>query len=78
MDDYRRYHKAEALCWIDLQEKWASIIARLQPTPAEEYQNLQDAITSDSGPICRKLKKQTGMKSYLSMIHSWASISFDD
>jgi len=65
MDDYRRYRQAEALCWIDLQEKPASIIARLQPTSTEEYQKLQDAITSETGPLCRKPKKQTGMKTYL-------------
>ena len=65
MDDYCRYQQAEALCWIDLQEKRASIIARLQPTSTEEYQKLRDAITSETGPLCRKPKKQTGTKTYL-------------
>ena len=65
MDDYHRYRQAEALRWIDLQEKPASIIARLQPTSTEEYQKLQDAITSETGPLCRKPKKQTGTKTYL-------------
>jgi len=46
MDDYHRYQQAEALHCIDLQEKQASIIARLQPTSTEEYQKLRDAITS--------------------------------
>jgi hypothetical protein len=40
MDDYRQCRLAEALRWIDLQEKRASIIARLQPVSAEEYQKL--------------------------------------
>jgi hypothetical protein len=65
MDDYRRYRQSEALRWIDLQEKRASIIPRLQPTSAEEYQNLRDAIISETGPLRRKPKKQTGMKTYL-------------
>jgi hypothetical protein len=64
MDDYRRYRQAEAICWIDLQEKRASIIARLQPTSTEEYQRLRDAVTSETGPLRRKNKKQTGMKTY--------------
>jgi len=62
MDDYRRCRQAEALRWIDLQEKRSSIIARLQPTSADEYQKLREAVTSESGPLRRKIKKQTGMK----------------
>jgi len=61
MDDYRRYRQAEALHWIDLQEKRASIIARLRPTSAEEFQKLRDAVSSEAGPLRRKPKKQTGM-----------------
>jgi hypothetical protein len=64
MDDYRRYRQAEALRWIDLQEKRASIIARPKPTPAEEYQKQRDAVISETGPLRRKSKKQTGMKTY--------------
>ena len=64
MDDYRRYRQAEALHWIDLQEKRSSIIARLQPTSSEDYQALRDAILSENGPLQQKQKKQIGMKSY--------------
>lgn len=64
MDDYRRYRQAEALRWIDLQEKRASIISRLQPTSSEDYQMLREAISSDNGPLRRKQKKQIGMKRY--------------
>src|SRR5271168_3852866 len=38
MEDYSRYRRAEAIRWIDLQEKRASIIARLQPVTPQEYQ----------------------------------------
>jgi hypothetical protein len=62
MDDYRRCRQAEALRWIDLQEKRASIIARLQPVSAEEYQKLCDAVLSESGPLRRKQKKKPGLK----------------
>ena len=54
MDDYSRCRQAEAIRWIDLQEKRASIIARLQPVTAEEYQARHDAVNSDSGPLRRK------------------------
>jgi len=54
MDDYSRCRQAEAIRWIDLQEKRASIIARLQPITAEEYQARRDAVNSDSGPLRRK------------------------
>jgi len=59
MDDYRKYRQAEALRWIDLQEKRASIIARLQPTSTEEYQKMRDDVLSEGGPLRRKPKKQT-------------------
>ena len=62
MDHYCRYRQAEALRWIDLQEKRASIIARLQPTSTEEYQKLRDAIMSETEPLRRKPKKQTSRK----------------
>ena len=61
MDDYRQCRQAEAIRWIDLQEKRASIIACLQPISAEEYQNLRDAISLDSGPLRRKQKKKSGL-----------------
>ena len=65
MVDYCRYRQEEALQWINLQEKRSSIIARLQPTSAEEYEKQREAIKSDSSPLRRKPKKQTGMKSHL-------------
>ena len=57
IDDYRRCQQAEALHWINLQEKRASIIAYLQPMLAEEYQMLRDAVILEVEPLCRKLKK---------------------
>jgi hypothetical protein len=63
MDDYCQCRQAEALRWINLQEKRASIIARLQPVSAEEYEKLRNAILSKSGPLLRKQKKKTGLKS---------------
>jgi hypothetical protein len=65
MDDYGRYRQAEALRWINLQEKRASIIARLQPTSEEKFQSLRKAVISETGPLRRKPKKQTGIKTYL-------------
>ncbi len=62
MDDYRASRQAEAIRWINLQERRSSIIARLQPTTAEEYKRLRDAVTSDSGPLRRMGKKQPGTK----------------
>jgi hypothetical protein len=66
MDDYRTCRQAEALCWINLQEKRASIIARIQPTSAEEYQKQRDTVMSETEPLRRKHKK-TGTRncSYL-------------
>ena len=40
MDNYRTSHQAEAIRWIDLQERRSSIISCLQPTTTEEYQHL--------------------------------------
>jgi len=65
MDDYRKSRQAEALRWIDLQEKRASIIARLQPVTAEEYQRLRDAVTSEMEPFHRKQKKQPGTSTHI-------------
>lgn len=63
MNDYRQCRQAEALRWINLQEKRASIIARLQPVSADEYEKLRNDILSKSGPLLRKQKKKTGLKS---------------
>jgi hypothetical protein len=54
MEDYRLIRQAEAIRWIDLQEKRASIIARLQPVTPAEYQERRDAVKTDSGPLRRK------------------------
>ena len=62
MDDYRQCRQAEALRWINLQEKRASIIARLQPVSAEEYEKLRNSVLSKPGPFLRKPKKKTGLK----------------
>jgi hypothetical protein len=71
MDDYRRYRQAEAIRWIDLQERRASIIARLQPTTREEYQKLREAVMTEQGQLSRKLKKHAGKKeTLLILIHS--------
>lgn len=69
MDSYRTSRQAEAIRWINLQEKRSSIIARLQPTTAEEYQLLRDAVTSDHGPLRRTYKKKTGMKGTEAKFH---------
>jgi hypothetical protein len=79
MNDYRRYRQAEALHWIDLQEKRASIIARLRPKSAEEYQKLRDAIISETRPLRRKAakaKRQTGTKTYLNLYQFITELSF--
>lgn len=62
MNDYRQCRQAEALRWIDLQEKRSSIISRLQPVSAEDYQKLRNAILSKPGPLLRKLKRKPGLK----------------
>lgn len=68
MDQYRKCRQAEALRWINLQEKRASIIARLQPVLPEEYQAQREFVTSESGPFRRMDKKQSGMAYSLSII----------
>lgn len=62
MDDYSQCRQAEAIRWINLQEKRASIIPRLQPVTPEEYKARRDAVYSDTGPLGRK-----GMKFHLSL-----------
>ena len=54
MDNYSQCRQAEAIRWINLQEKRASIIARLQPVTPEEYQARRDAVNSVSGSLRRK------------------------
>jgi len=51
MNNYCQCQQAEALRWIDLQEKRSSIISRLQPVSAEDYQKLRNAILSKPGPL---------------------------
>jgi hypothetical protein len=71
MSDYRHCRQVEALCWIDLQEKRSSIIARFQPTSAEDYQKLREAVTSDSGRLRQKPKKTSGSKFVYINSHSY-------
>ena len=54
MDIYRRVQQAEEIRWINLQEKRASIIPRLQPVTPEEYQARRDAIYAESSRLSRK------------------------
>jgi hypothetical protein len=61
MDNYRISRQEEAIRWINHQEKRSSIIPRLQPTTAKEYQLLRDAVTSDSGPLQRTYKGTKGI-----------------
>lgn len=68
MDDYRKCRQAEALRWIDLQEKRASVIARLQPVLPEEYKALRNAVIAQSKPFSRTVKKRSGMVHVLSII----------
>ena len=61
MDDYSRCRQSEAIRWINLQEKRASIIPRLQPVTPEAYQACRNAIIAETGISGRK-----GMKIHLS------------
>src|ERR1700678_1143329 len=54
MEDYSHCRRVEAVRWINLQEKRASIIPRLKPVTPEEYQERRDAVNSNSGPLRRK------------------------
>jgi hypothetical protein len=54
MDNYSQCRRTEAIRWINLQEKRASIIARLHPVTPEEYQERRDVVNSESGPLHRK------------------------
>jgi hypothetical protein len=61
MDDYRLCRQSEAIRWINLQEKRASIIPRLQPVTPQEYQARRKAVNAATGVSGRK-----GMKIHLS------------
>jgi hypothetical protein len=54
MKDYQEICQAEAIRWINLQEKQASIIAHLHPVTPVEYQEHRNLVKSDSGPLHRK------------------------
>ena len=54
MDNYSQCRQAEAIRWINLQERRASVIPRLQPISPEEYQACRDAVYSESGGLHRK------------------------
>ena len=54
MDIYRRCRQAEEIRWINLQEKRASVIPRLQPVTPEEYQARRDVIYAESSGLSRK------------------------
>lgn len=54
MDIYRRCRQAEEIRWINLQEKRASVIPRLQPVTPEEYQARRDVVYAESSGLSRK------------------------
>ena len=60
IDNYCVSRQAEAIRWINLQERRSSIISRVQPTTAEQYQHLRDNVTLDSGPFRRTAKATKG------------------
>lgn len=62
MTDYSKCRQAEAIRWIDLQEKRASIMPRMQPVSAKAYQELRDVILFESGPQLRKNKNKAGKR----------------
>jgi len=68
-DNYCISRQAEAIRWINLQEKRSSIIARVQPTTAKEYQQFRNAVTSDSGPFRRTSKGTRGICSKSNPCH---------
>ena len=69
MSDYSKCRQAEAIRWINLREKRASIIPRLQPVTAEEYQRLRDAVLSESGPMQRTDSKRSSEYSVNSSVN---------
>lgn len=54
MNIYCRVRQAEEIRWINLQEKRATIIPRLQPLTPEEYQARRDAVYAESSGLARK------------------------
>ena len=77
MDDYRKCRQSEALRWIDLQEKRASIIAHLRPISAEEYQEQRNAILTKPEALLRKQIRKTGLKySYINQFAKLTSVNF--
>ena len=54
MNIYCRVRQAEEIRWINLQEKRATIIPRLQPLTPEEYQACRDAVYAESSVLARK------------------------
>jgi hypothetical protein len=60
MTNYSKCRQAEAIRWIDLQEKRASIIPDTNPVTAEAYQKLRDAVRLQSRHPHRTNKKETG------------------
>jgi len=65
MHEYRKCRQAEALRWIDLQEKRSSVIARLRPVTPEEYEQFRDAVKTDAGLIRQKNKKPASRGQHL-------------
>jgi len=61
MDTYGTDRQSETISWLDLRETRSLTMARLQPTTAEEYQRLRDAVTSDRGPLHRTVKGTKGI-----------------
>jgi hypothetical protein len=54
MDEYAQCRQAEAIRWINLQEKRASVIAHLQPVMPEEYEGRRKAVYLETGTLGRK------------------------
>lgn len=65
MKEYSQCRQAEAINWINLQEKQASVRPRLHPVTPEEYQARRNAVYLTSGSLHRK-----GMKFHLSSKHA--------
>ena len=60
MDNYSQCRQAEAIHWINLQKRRASVIPRLQPITPEEYQARRDAVYSESGGL-KPIERIKGM-----------------
>ena len=57
MDEYTQCRQAEAVSWINLQEKRASVIPHLQPITPEEYEERRKAVYLETGTLGRKSMK---------------------